>query len=261
MAKTGVLFTIFPELSGLQNCIQNSYHHFDVYKHTMTAYSHLETILNDCHNLLPEAYGQFEPCTDTFKGAILKCSILLHDIGKPSARTTDGKGNIHFYGHGKKSADMTKIIVRRLRFSNHEETYLDFIIRNHIRPLFLFIAHQNKTLTQKGIARFFLKCGKYAPDLLIHTIADIKGKGDIKDERNELFINFAREMVKYYFSYFQVEKSKPPLITGRDLISHFALTPSPLFKKILRRVEEERISNKIRRKDEAMLLVRKILET
>ncbi len=260
MGKTGVLQAIFPELTDLQTCFQNRYHLFDVFKHTMKAYSHLETILNDCHNFLPEAYGQFKPCTDTFKGALLKCSILLHDIGKPLARTIDKKGNIHFYGHGKKSADMTKNIVHRLRFSNHEASYVDFIIRNHIRPLFLFIAHQNKTITQKGITRFFLKCGKYAPDLLIHAMADIKGKGNKSDERNEAFINFAREMVKYYFSYFQPEKSKPSLITGRDLINNFALTPSPLFKKILRRVEEARISKKINTKDEAMALVKKILE-
>ena len=261
MAKTGILQAIFPELTDLQTCFQNRYHLFDVFKHTMKAYSHLETILNDCHNFLPEAYGQFKPCTDTFKGALLKCSILLHDIGKPLARTIDKKGNIHFYGHGKKSADMTKNIVHRLRFSNHEASYIDFIIRNHIRPLFLFIAHQNKTITQKGITRFFLKCGKYAPDLLIHTMADIKGKGNKNDERNEAFINFAKEMVKYYFSYFQPEKSKPSLITGRDLINDFALAPSPLFKKILRRVEEARISKKINNKDEAMALVKKILET
>ena len=261
MAKTDVLQAIFPELTDLQTCFQNKYHLFDVFKHTMKAYSHLETILNDCHNFLPEAYGQFKPCTDTFKGALLKCSILLHDIGKPLARTIDKKGNIHFYGHGKKSADMTKNIVHRLRFSNHEASYIDFIIRNHIRPLFLFIAHQNKTITQKGITRFFLKCGKYAPDLLIHTMADIKGKGNKNDERNEAFINFAKEMVKYYFSYFQPEKSKPSLITGRDLINNFALTPSPLFKKILRRVEEARISKKIKNKDEAVQLVKKILET
>jgi hypothetical protein len=156
---------------------------------------------------------------------------------------------------------MTKNIVHRLRFSNHEASYIDFIIRNHIRPLFLFTAHQNKTITQKGIARFFLKFGNYAPDLLIHTIADIKGKGNKNDERNEAFINFAREMVKYYFSYFQPENSKPPLITGNDLINVFALTPSPLFKKILRRVEEARISKKIRNKDEAIQLVKKFLGT
>ncbi|MBW2250378.1 MAG: HD domain-containing protein, partial [Deltaproteobacteria bacterium] len=259
MAKTGVLQAIFPELTDLQTCFQNRYHLFDVFKHTMEAYFHLETILNDCHNFLPEAYGQFKPCTDTFKGALLKCSILLHDIGKPSAKTTDSTGNIHFYGHGKKSADMTKNIVSRLRFSNHEASYIDFIIRNHIRPLFLFIAHQNKTITQKGITRFFLKCGKYAPDLLIHTMADIKGKGNKGDERNEAFINFAKEMVKYYFSYFQAAKSKPPLITGRDLINNFALAPSPLFKNILRRVEEARISKKINNKDEALALVKKLL--
>ena len=261
MAKTGVLQAIFPELADLQNCFQNRYHLFNVFKHTMKAYSHLETILNDCHHRLPEAYDQFKPCTDTFKGALLKCSILLHDIGKPLAKTIDKNGNIHFYGHGKKSADMAKNIARRLRLSNHEASYIDFIIRNHIRPLFLFSAHQNKTITQKGIARFFLKCGKYAPDLLVHAMADIMGKGNKNDERNESFMNFAREMVRYYFQYFQPKKLTPPLITGSDLINDFALTPSPVFKKILRRVEEARISKKIKNKDEAIQLVKDILET
>jgi tRNA nucleotidyltransferase/poly(A) polymerase len=260
MAKTGVLQTIFPELTDLQTCFQNRYHHFDVFQHTMKAYSHLETLLNNCHAIFPGAEGKFKPCANPFKGRLLKCSILLHDIGKPRSRTTDEKGNIHFYGHGKKSADMTQIIARRLKFSNSEASYIDFIIRNHIRPLFLFISHQNRTITQKGIARFFLKAGKYAPDLLIHTMADIKGKENKKDERNEAFISFAREMLKYYFSYFQPEKAKPPFITGRDLINDFALTPSPLFKKILKRVEEARLSKKIKNKDEAILLVNDILK-
>ncbi|MDY6792325.1 MAG: HD domain-containing protein [Thermodesulfobacteriota bacterium] len=259
MATTGVLFTIFPELAGLQNCFQNRYHHFDVFTHTMKAYSHLEIILNDCHRFLPEAYGQFEPCKDILKGALLKCAILLHDIGKPSARTIDNNGHIHFYGHGKKSADLAMHIARRLKFSNHETSYIDFIIRHHIRPLFLFTAYTNKTVTQKGIARFFLTCGKNAPDLLIHTMADIKGKGNQNDERNQAFINFAREMLTYYFSYFQPEKSKAPLLTGNDLIHDLALTPSPLFKTILRRVEEARITKKICTKDEAMQFVKKFL--
>ena len=92
-------------------------------------------------------------------------------------------------------------------------------------------------------------------------MADIQGKENQKDERNESFINFARKMIKYYFSYFQPEKTKPSLITGRDLINDFALAQSPLFKKILRQVEEARISQKIKNKDEAILLVKDILKT
>ncbi len=48
---------------------------------------------------------------------------------------------------------------------------------------------------------------------------------------------------------------------ARDLIKDFALKPSPLFKKILRQVEEARISQKIKNKDEAILLVKDILKT
>ncbi len=261
MAKTEVLQATFPELAGLQGCFQNRHHAFDVFEHTMKAYLHLETILNDCKKFLPEAYGQFDPCTDSGKSGLLKCSILLHDIGKPSARTIDNKGNIHFYGHGKKSADMTKKISKRLKFSTREASYIDFIIRNHIRPLFLFTGHQKKTITQKGITRFFLKCGRLSPDLLIHTMADIKGKGNKNDERNKAFTDFAKEMIKYYFSFFRAEKLKPPLITGNDLINDFGLTPSPLFKTILSRVEEERLSKNIMNRQEALQFVKEIINS
>ncbi len=67
-------------------------------------------------------------------------------------------------------------------------------------------------------------------------------------------------MIKYYFSYFQPEKLKPPLITGSDLINNFALTPSPLFKRVLWRVEEARITKKIKNKDEAIQLAKDIIK-
>ena len=36
--------------------------------------------------------------------AVLKWTMLLHDTGKPAARSTDEAGIDHFYGHGEISA-------------------------------------------------------------------------------------------------------------------------------------------------------------
>lgn len=268
MSSTGLLGEIFPELDALKGCMQNRYHSYDVFDHTMKAFCCLERILNNYSDYIPETYNQNIKQLNKNKGYLLKLAILLHDIGKPAAQSIDSQGNIHFYGHGKKGADMANKISKRLKLSNDERYYIDFVVRNHIRPLFLFTSHQKKILTKRSITRFFIKCGDNAPALLLHTIADIQGKGNKEDVRpvcvqrtgrDAAFIEFAKIMVHDFFSDFMQKRTKAPLITGYDLIHEFGLTPSPLFKKTLKLVREERLSDKINTRQEALRLVKDFL--
>ena len=259
MADIGLLTAIFPDLGRLKGCLQNRHHIYDAFEHTMKAYYHLETILNKPSKLLPDTSSQIRQCIDKKKEALLKCAILLHDIGKPSVKTLDNKGNSHFYGHAQKSADMTKKISQRLKFSNLEKCFIDFIIRNHIKPLFLYTAHQKKTLTRKGLTRFFIKCGENTPALLLHAIADIKAKQSNINQENKFFIAFAKEMIHYFFYSFKPKSKEPPLITGYDLIHIFGLTPSPIFKTILNFVEEAKLTNKVKSRSEALEVVKDFL--
>jgi len=261
MADSGLLFEIFPELYNLIECAQNKYHQYNVFEHTMKAFSHLETILNDYSEFISDISGQIRLSINDGKTALLKCAILLHDIGKPLVKTTDDAGNSHFYGHCKKSAEMVKTISKRLKFSTFETNYLNFIIRNHLKPLSIFTAHQKKTLTTKGLTRFFIKCGDNLPDLLLHAVADNKGKGDNNGELNKKFIKFAKDLIFKFYSVFKPIESKPPLITGYDLINEFGLTPSPLFKSILDLVEYARLSEKIKSRQEALRLIKDFLNS
>ncbi len=244
MADTGLLFAIFPELGKLKGCIQNKFHQYDVFEHTMKAFYHLENILNN----------KITRSIDENTASLLKFAILFHDTGKPLVKRTDNEGNVRFYGHSKKGAEITKGISSRLKLSTKEKYFIDFIIRNHVDPLHLFSAKSKGTLTNKGITRFFIKCGNNTQCLLLHSIADIKGKGD---KGNEEFIEFAKNMILKYFSEFKPRKKMPALITGNDLINEFGLSPSPLFKIIISKVEEARLSNQINTRQEALLLVKK----
>jgi poly(A) polymerase len=259
MADSGLLFAILPELSSLKGCTQNRYHRFDVFEHTFKAFYHLENILENPVAYFPALGDPQDKWAQKDRAGLLKYCVLLHDIGKPAVKTADRHGSIHFYGHGKKSADMAIRINQRLKLSNQAAEYTDFIIRNHIRPLFLFKSHQHKNITRRAITRFFVKCGSRTPDLWLHALADIKGKGDEKDEKNAAFIEFARKMITYYYSEYKSQKEHPPLISGKDLINTFGLKPSPLFKKILTRVEEARLSDSIHSRTEAEVWVRDFL--
>ena len=156
---------------------------------------------------------------------------------------------------------MARKISTRLKFSTFEKNYIDFIIRNHLKPLSLFTALQKKTLTPKGLTRFFIKCGEFTPDLVLHAAADNQGKGDENDELKKKFIEFTKDLIHNYISVFKPMKSKPPLINGHDLIDEFGLTPSPLFKSILNFVEYARLSEKIQSRQEALRLVKEFLNS
>ncbi len=257
MSSSGLLFSIFPELGGLKKCFQSHHHLYDAFDHTMNAFFHLEKILNDYIGFMSEIYSPINRPLESEKAVLLKCSMLLHDIGKPSMRTVDSSGTVHFYHHDHKSADMAIEISKRLKFSTREMHFIDFIIRHHMHPLFLYKAYQKKTLTQRSLTRFFIKFGDSSPDLLLHSIADFLGKGN--GGKQEAYIGFAKNLIRFFFSDYQSVKSQPRLITGDDLISEFELSPSPLFKKILNRVEEARLSKKITSRQAALKMVKKIL--
>jgi tRNA nucleotidyltransferase/poly(A) polymerase len=261
MAASGLLMALFPELERLKGCFQNRYHDDDVYTHTMKAFYHLEKTLNNYQSGEPEIQDQMRQYMHKKRKSLLKCAILLHDIGKRDTHSAGNNGDVHFFGHARKSADMTKNITRRLKFSTREMGYVDFIIRRHMQPLCLFTAYQNKRLTQRGITRFFIKCGEDTPGILFHSIGDMQGKGTQWNGHLDTFMAFVKRMLHDFFLNYKPRKSKPPLITGNDLIQSFGLTPSPLFKLILDRVEEARLLNNVDSKSGALRWVRNFLKT
>ena len=82
----------WPELLPMVGFDQRNRHHcYDVWEHTLHA---LEAVPAD---------------------PVLRCTMLLHDIGKPACFTVDEKGSGHFYGHPEVSRDLADGMLRRLK--------------------------------------------------------------------------------------------------------------------------------------------------
>ena len=108
----GVIGVLIPELRAEFDFPQdNPYHCFDVWEHTVNAVERIEP----------------DP--------LLRLVMLLHDIGKPSCRTTDQNGVGHFYGHGKKSAELSKKVLKRLKYDGKTIRTAAALIRWHDLPL------------------------------------------------------------------------------------------------------------------------------
>ncbi len=107
-----VIAVFIPEI---KNCIgfeqQNRHHCYDVYTHTLKA---MEKSQNN---------------------AIVRLAIFFHDIGKPSVASFDEKGEQHYYGHPKKSAELTEQIMTRLRFDNDTKNKVITLVKFHDSPI------------------------------------------------------------------------------------------------------------------------------
>jgi poly(A) polymerase len=260
MAESGLLFGIFPDMKALEGCGQNRYHAFDVLDHTLHAFKHLESILHSGAGIPGDILETIQPLIDPKRGALLKLAMLLHDLGKPATRSGDHRGNIHFYGHEKTGTDIFEGIARRLRLSCFETRFTCEMIRHHLKPLHLFNADQAGTLTRRGITRLFLRLQENTPLLLLHSLADARGKTAAGPEnRPDAYHTFLIKLLRDYFSQFRPRKALKPLITGHDLRREFQLTPSPLFGRILARIEEERLSDPDFERQHAFRLAEKLI--
>ncbi|NFI06173.1 HD domain-containing protein [Clostridium botulinum] len=136
---------IIPELKACVGFEQHNIHHDkDVYGHILSVVENVPSKLE------------------------LRLAALLHDIGKPKCFSIGDNGQGHFYGHQKISADMTKDILKRLKFDNKTIDKVDKLVYNHM-------ARYNKLRTP-NIKKFINKVGiDNLDDLFELQIADIKG--------------------------------------------------------------------------------------
>lgn len=112
LEQSGLMAHILPELHACVGVEQHiKYHRFDVFEHTC------EVVRNTPPDLS------------------LRMAALLHDIGKPAAKTTDADGIDHFRGHADISAQLTEQILARLKFDNHTKDCVARLVKHHDREI------------------------------------------------------------------------------------------------------------------------------
>lgn len=246
MAACGLLPALLPELAALGG---------ERMAHTLMAIAELETLLGRPQALIPVgiAPGIWSPAA--IPAGLLKLALLLHELGRPSP-AGQGRGRL---GKPAVKNEAVAAICARLKLSNRQARYLDVITRGHRRPLWLFEAYRRRRLSDRVLTRFFMAGGGRTPDLFFHAAADTAAAAGDGEKPGQTFAGFARDALQRYFTEFLPRRAAPPLLTGRDLVELLGLTPAPLFKSVLTRIETERLAGRLHAKDEAIGRVKKLL--
>ena len=256
MDRVGLLEKIIPQVKIMYDCKQGTYHHLDVWPHSIETLVQLEKIFSRLE--------KDEEVTSYLRGSlggnrsrrsVMKLAALLHDIGKPDTRKKE-EGKVSYHGHEHVGKGIVKHIAKMLKLSVRERHALEDMVRGHLRPGYL---SNFKQPSEKAIYRYFRDTKEESVSILLLSLADQRAtRGPATTQKDqEHHEAICLDLVCRYFQK-KKEKSFLRLINGDDLIRKLKLKPSPIFAKILSEVEEGQMLGKLKNKSQALELAKKI---
>ena len=169
------------------NCQQNSiYHRYGVFKHILYTIENVgrESLKFSSHDM-----------------KILKWTMLLHDIGKPMAKTINSEGYDSFSGHDDISVELADKIIDRFDFDEEDKKIILTLIKYHDRYL------NEGDLTYDNLSFLAKELGDKKD--LFYLLIEVK-IADNKAKSVDVYNKFMTVVGKYYDfanEYFSNEES------------------------------------------------------
>lgn len=185
--ELGITKVILPEWDAMAGVEQNTPHHkYDVAEHTLCA---LKNVKND---------------------KILRLAILFHDMGKPFMRTTDETGVDHFKGHALVSEEITRKVLRRLKFDNDTVKKVTRLVCYHDYRIEATPRNVRRAMNRIGVELF--------PYYLAVRMADVKAQSPYERRKKIENIVEMREIYQEILINDQCVTLRQLAISGKDLI-------------------------------------------
>ena len=275
----GALEPVLPELMQLKGVTQTPPHVHDVWSHTLSVVSHLESILaaltteyqpetasDYFHGVLVLKIGRYRKQisehlsnmlnTNRSWREILLFSALYHDVSKPDKSVTGSEGRIRFWGHEEEGAEIVSKRANKLAFSNDEINRLSTIVQNHMRIHFhtTRMLDENKAPSRRAIFRFYRDVGDAGVDICLLTLADLWATYDntLPEETWVTCLDVVRIFLESWWDK-KIELVMPPqLISGNEIMESLSLDPGPEVGRLLDAVREAQVVNDVADKESAL---------
>ncbi|MCX6806835.1 MAG: HD domain-containing protein [Candidatus Berkelbacteria bacterium] len=232
LSELGILKHILPDIDKMKNVDQP--HHFhaegDVFEHTILSLQKLP------------------PKTSK----IVAWATLLHDVGKPSTfkMRDHPKYGLRetFYGHIEKSAEIAEKITKRLKFSKEEQEKVVFLVREHLKhkdiPL-MKLARQRKWLANPWMIELFM-------------VWKADGEASWLGKKEKIDLSLYEQTKVLYEEELKRPKPPKPFLNGNEVMKILKIKPGPEVGKILEKLEEVQLEEKIKSKQEAIEFIKNI---
>ncbi|MBQ9023384.1 MAG: CCA tRNA nucleotidyltransferase [Eubacterium sp.] len=198
MLYQGGLTDVFlPEFSALMKTAQHSKHHGETAgEHTLIS---LKKVRAD---------------------KVLRLAMLFHDIAKPVCRTTDESGEDHFHRHPQIGAEMTKKILRRLKFDNETTRCVVNLVRLHDERIFRLEEAGSGAKQLRAVRRAVSRNGEDVyPNLFAVMRADILAQSEWMRTQKLALVDRYEKCWREICQKNQCLSIKDLAIDGSDLIA------------------------------------------
>lgn len=186
--ELGITKVILPEFDEMMRTTQETPHHkYTVGEHTIKA---VEGVRAD---------------------KILRLTMLLHDVGKPIMKTMDENGAAHFKMHDVKGVEMTKQILKRLKFDNDTLHKVTKLVQFHDYRMPAAARNVRRAMNKIGEELF--------PYYLEVRMADVLAQSEYYREEKVKNIQEVEERYKEILKREECVDLKHLAVSGSDLIA------------------------------------------
>lgn len=214
-----IISEFIPEIVPMVGFKQNNpYHYLDVFAHSCQ-------VLTICRIYNADL--------------ITKLAAFFHDIGKPHCYQDDKNGIRHFKGHGKISADMTDVIMRRLKFDNDTRDKVVQLVYYHDASFEVGKKYVRRWLNKIGVDQF--------KRLLVLRRADIMGQSELNRDKRLQKLDAVKTCLEEVLAEKPAFSIRDLEIDGKDVMKYMLMDECPevgyWLKHILKQVIDGRLQN------------------
>jgi putative nucleotidyltransferase with HDIG domain len=206
LVDSGVMGVLFPELLQVveDERPQGKWHHLSVWEHTLE-------VVSQSSERIPE----------------VRWAALFHDVAKPMCRSVDSKGDVHFFKHDAKGAEIWESVARRLKTSRE--------FREHVSQL--IFEHQNgrRPMGNKAVRRLVHRLGVRLDNLFELERADILAHHPKFEESSLADLNAIIRATREVGSV----SDKLPTGTGDVVAKALGIKPGPELGVIIKKLQKQ----------------------
>jgi len=169
---------------------------------------------------------------------VLALAVLFHDVGKPPTLRV-APDRIRFDDHDRVGAELTRSILRRLRFANDTVDQVVPMVAEHMR--FREVRRLRPAKLKRLLAR-----PTFPDELELHRLDCLASHGDLAN--HDFLCNEAATIPP-------AELRPIPLVNGHDLLQ-LGYAPGPALGRVLKEIREQQLDGQLCSREDALAYAR-----